>query len=157
MIWWCKARPSVGWWELQRPSPAHGTPVVSERRPTNKADLIVLAVAAAVRPGKTMRAELLKESREKLGRHGGIAPSCTLAWKVHAQLSARSGTVQIERLVLITPYHGRIKQWRKPECTQAHAEGHWQVSLPLGPESRVQCVGFRDAGSGAHDSGQQPW
>lgn len=57
-----------------RTGTAHGGPVVPESGSTNQADLIILPVGAAVRPGETVRAEVLNEPLEETGRHAGRTP-----------------------------------------------------------------------------------
>ena len=60
----------------EAPRATHGTPVVSERSATDEADLVVLAMHTAVRPGEPVRAKSSNESLEELGRHAGLAPFC---------------------------------------------------------------------------------
>jgi hypothetical protein len=45
----------------------HGAPVVSEGGAADEANLVVLPVRAAVRPGKTVRAEVLNQPLEETG------------------------------------------------------------------------------------------
>jgi hypothetical protein len=48
----------------------HGGPVVSKCRATDEADLVVLAVLAAMRPGEPVRAQFPEKLLEELDRHG---------------------------------------------------------------------------------------
>jgi hypothetical protein len=52
----------------------HVRPVVSERSATDEADLVVLAMQAAMGPREPVGAESAKKSLEKLGGHAGLAP-----------------------------------------------------------------------------------
>lgn len=45
----------------------HGAPVVSERGAADEANLVVLPMGTAMRPGKTVRAEVLDEPLEETG------------------------------------------------------------------------------------------
>jgi len=47
------------------PGAAHGRPVVSEGSAADEADLVVLSVGAAVRPGETVRAKIFNEPPEE--------------------------------------------------------------------------------------------
>jgi hypothetical protein len=69
---------------------SHIGPVVSENRATDEADLVVLAMQAAMGPGEPVRAQFGKHTLEELG-HAGLAPSHCETHKRAARTVARTG------------------------------------------------------------------
>src|ERR1700752_4121222 len=68
---------------------SHIGPVVSEYRATDEADLIVLAMQAAMGPGEPVRAEFGKHTLEEWG-HAGLAPSHSETHRRAARAVART-------------------------------------------------------------------